>query len=40
MIHGLLHLCGFEDSTKEDKKQMTSLEDDFMKKNEISILVN
>ena len=40
MIHGLLHLCGFEDFTKEDKKQMTSLEDDFMKKNEIGILVN
>ena len=31
IIHGVLHLCGKEDSTKKEKSEMTSLEDLFLK---------
>ena len=27
IIHGVLHLCGYEDKTKSKKNQMTALED-------------
>ncbi|GAB5408943.1 MAG: rRNA maturation RNase YbeY [Balneolaceae bacterium] len=30
IVHGLLHLCGYEDSTPEEKKEMTRLEDHFL----------
>ena len=29
-IHGLLHLVGYDDQTKKDKKNMTKLEDKYM----------
>ena len=32
LIHGTLHLCGFDDQTKEDKLIMTSMEEDYLKK--------
>ena len=31
IIHGLLHLVGYNDLTNSDKKQMTSLEDKYIK---------
>lgn len=31
MIHGLIHLLGFNDQTEEEKKEMTRLEDHFLK---------
>ncbi len=30
IIHGLLHISGYEDSTIEEKKEMTRLEDHFL----------
>ena len=30
LIHGCLHLCGYEDDTKESKSQMTALEDHYL----------
>ncbi len=30
LIHGCLHLCGYEDDTPEQKTQMTSLEDRYL----------
>ena len=32
LIHGTLHLCGFDDQTKEDKLKMTSMEEDYLEK--------
>jgi rRNA maturation RNase YbeY len=32
LIHGTLHLCGFDDQTKEDKLIMTSMEENYLKK--------
>ena len=32
LIHGTLHLCGFDDQTKEDKSKMTSMEEEYLKK--------
>ena len=32
IIHGLLHLCGYNDSTKEEKNKMTELENKYLKK--------
>lgn len=32
MIHGILHLCGYNDSTDEEKEEMRSREDYWMKK--------
>jgi len=31
MIHGLIHLLGYNDQTEEEKKEMTELEDHFLK---------
>ena len=31
MVHGLLHMLGFDDHTAEDKQEMRSLEDKFIK---------
>ena len=31
MIHGLIHLLGYNDQTPEEKKEMTRLEDHFLK---------
>lgn len=30
MIHGILHLCGYEDETEYDKKKMTEREDYYL----------
>ena len=30
IIHGVLHLCGFDDKTKEEKSLMRSKENDFL----------
>ena len=30
IIHGLLHLCGYNDQTVSDKKNMTNLEDQYI----------
>jgi rRNA maturation RNase YbeY len=32
LVHGLLHLCGFQDKTRQNKQQMTSLEDNALVK--------
>ena len=32
MIHGILHLIGYSDSSKEDKKKMTEKENYYLKK--------
>ena len=32
IIHGLLHLCGYQDSTEDLKKQMTAKEDLYLSK--------
>jgi len=31
VIHGMLHLCGYEDSTPDDKNRMTELENTYLK---------
>ncbi|MCH8556217.1 MAG: rRNA maturation RNase YbeY [Balneolia bacterium] len=31
IIHGMLHLCGYEDSSTEDKARMTELENEYLK---------
>ena len=40
IIHGLLHLCGYDDSTKEEKNKMTELEDKYLKKTQNYRLAN
>ena len=40
LIHGLLHLCGLRDSTDNEKKRMTSMENIFIKKNSNNIIVD
>lgn len=35
MIHGVLHLCGYLDETKEDKELMTEKEDFYLNKLEL-----
>jgi len=30
MVHGLLHLCGYTDKSKSDKRKMTELEDKYL----------
>lgn len=32
IIHGVLHLCGYEDKTKIQKQEMTAKEDKYLKK--------
>ena len=39
-IHGLLHLVGYDDTTKEDKKNMTNLEDKYLALHNDIVLVN
>lgn len=38
-IHGLLHLVGYDDQTKTDKKNMTKLEDKYMALHDDLILI-
>ena len=38
-IHGLLHLVGYDDQTKTDKKNMTKLEDKYMASHDDLILI-
>tara|TARA_B100001250_G_C19401652_1_gene614996 strand:- start:24 stop:455 length:432 start_codon:yes stop_codon:yes gene_type:complete len=38
IIHGLLHLCGYEDSTINDKENMRKMEDKFLNKFNTSII--
>ena len=38
-IHGLLHLVGYDDQTKTDKKNMTKLEDEYMASHDDLILI-
>ena len=40
IIHGLLHLCGYDDSTKEEKIKMTELEDNYLNKTQNYRLAN
>ena len=40
IIHGCLHLIGFKDDTKSEKKTMTELEDDILDKTEWQIIFN
>ena len=40
IIHGCLHLIGFKDDTKSDKKAMTELEDDILDETEWQIIFN
>lgn len=35
MVHGLLHMCGYADKTKIEKKQMTEKEDYWLNKSKI-----
>lgn len=37
LIHGCLHLCGYEDDSEDQKTQMTALEDHYLSKIEDSI---
>ena len=39
-IHGLLHLVGYDDTTKADKKKMTNLEDKYIALNNDIVLIN
>jgi len=32
LIHGCLHLCGYEDETPESKNEMTNLENEYLQK--------
>ena len=38
LIHGSLHLCGYDDQTPKEKKEMTSLEENYLEKFRDSIL--
>ena len=38
MIHGLLHLMGYQDIQKHDKEQMTELENRYIKIDSRSII--
>ena len=38
LIHGSLHLCGFDDKTPTEKLEMTSLEENYLEKFRDSIL--
>ena len=38
IIHGLLHLCGYNDQTVSDKKNMTNLEDQYININSDMII--
>ena len=38
IIHGLLHLCGHEDSTRTEKKNMRLIEDKFLDEFNYSVI--
>jgi rRNA maturation RNase YbeY len=38
IIHGILHLCGYDDQTPNDKKKMQELENKYLEVNNISII--
>ena len=38
VIHGALHLCGFDDKSEEEKSKMRSMEDDYLLKFKDQIL--
>ena len=38
LIHGSLHLCGYDDKTPKEKLEMTSLEENYLEKFRDSIL--
>ena len=38
LIHGSLHLCGYDDKTPQEKLEMTSLEENYLEKFRDSIL--
>ena len=38
LIHGSLHLCGYDDKTPTEKLEMTSLEENYLEKFRVSIL--
>ena len=40
IIHGLLHLCGHEDSSKQEKIKMTNLENKFLDKINHVVLIS
>ena len=40
MIHGLLHLYGYNDITKYEKQNMTNLENKYMNQNPGNIFIN
>ena len=40
MIHGLLHLSGYDDITKNEKQNMTNLENKYMNQNPGNIFIN
>lgn len=37
MAHGVLHLCGYKDSTKEEKEEMRGKEDHYLSQLELNI---
>ena len=39
LIHGSLHLCGYDDKTPKEKLEMTSLEENYLEKFRDSILL-
>ena len=39
LIHGSLHLCGYDDQTPQDKSEMTSLEENYLEKFIKNILI-
>ena len=39
VIHGTLHLCGYNDSTKNEKLEMRSMEDNYLSKFKDKVLV-
>tara|TARA_B100000683_G_scaffold177942_1_gene171476 strand:- start:91 stop:525 length:435 start_codon:yes stop_codon:yes gene_type:complete len=38
-IHGLLHLCGYDDQTKSEKKNMCKLEDYYLNKHKTKVIL-
>ena len=40
IIHGILHLCGYDDKTKEEKENMTLLEEKYLLLSNIVLISN
>ena len=40
IIHGILHLCGYDDKTKKEKDNMTLLEEKYLLLSNISLISN